>query len=459
MNSLKSFWTCILYFAFACLAFSTPYSDWETSELLESHLTSTELANPLRVIVSGKLALCSHDDRGHILIDASGGLPPYTFSWNNKQETQNRYDLLAGTYTVSIKDMAGMEITERIVIQPPYPLIVELEELNPTQCGTSGSGSAKLRMKAAREGDYTIQWSHGLENELEAKNLAAGNYSVTVSDKYNCSTTLSFDIEENNPITVDIDSTIDINCESGNLRAYVWVDITGGLAPYTINWSTGEKNVKEISIDSGSEVEVVVKDSKGCEQIAKLRVDIPPSEIAGRVEFQYRKLEITTEPEVYVDEKLLFESEISSDFIAWEWDFGDGTVRSEKDPIHVYGSSGTFEVTLRAFDLFGCSSVQTTTIAVKEHQDWLVLPNAFSPNRDGLNDTFKPLINGIADYKLDIFTKWGEHVYSVNGIEQEGWDGTSQGKESPKGIYMYKVSYQTERGKQEQLSGSVTLVR
>lgn len=459
MNSINLFLFCLLYFALASVAFGTKYIDLEPNEFLQPSASTLQYPNQMNVTVSGKLALCSHEEKGHILVDVAGGSPPYTYVWNNKQETQNRYDLLAGTYTVKIRDSAGIETTERIVIQPPFPLLVELMEVSPSHCGTSGSGAAKIQIKMVREGDYTIQWSHGLENKVEAKDLPAGNYSVMVSDKYNCSTTLTFDIKEANPIALEIQSSVDVNCESGDLQAFVWVDISGGTAPYSINWSTGDKDIKEISLKEGSEIEVVVNDSKGCEQKAKLRVELPSSDIAGRVEFQYRKLEITSEPEVYVDEMLVFESQISSDFIAWEWDFGDGSQGVDKDPVHVFSTSGTFEVTLRAFDLFGCSSVQSTTIAVKEHKDWLVLPNAFSPNKDGMNDHFKPLINGIADYKMDIFTKWGEHVYSAKGLEQEGWDGTSQGKESPQGTYMYKVSYETERGRFEQKAGSVTLVR
>lgn len=459
MNTLNSFLTCILCFALAFSAYATTYIDLGTNNLSVLSPRSLKSTNEFKVTVSGKLALCSHEERGHILIDVLGGIPPYSYSWDNKFDTQNRYDLLAGTYTVKVRDNSGLEITERIVIQPPFPLLVELIEFSPSQCGTTGSGTAKIQIKVGREGDYTVQWSHGLENELEATNLATGNYSVSVSDKYNCTTTLTFDIEEINPIKLNLQSTLDINCESGNMHAYVWVDISGGTAPYTINWSSGENNIKEISLKEGSEIGVVVRDSKGCEQKTSMRVELPASEIAGRVAFQYRKLEITTETEIFVNEKLVFESQITDDFIAYEWDFGDGSFGSEKNPIHVFSTSGTFKVTLKAFDLFGCSTVQSTIIAVKEHQDWLVMPNAFSPNRDRLNDNFKPLIHGIADYNMDIFTKWGEHVYSANGLEQAGWDGTSQGKDSPQGIYMYKVSYQTERGKQEQMSGSVTLVR
>jgi hypothetical protein len=137
------------------------------------------------VTVSGQLALCTHADRGHILLDISGGVPPYTFVWNNLQTVQNRYNLLAGTYTVWVKDSQGHEIKEKIVVQPPFPLVIEMAETKDVSC-SNDDGEAKSRSKWVRGEPYKIEWSHGLTDELHAKELAPGTYSVKVSDQFNC---------------------------------------------------------------------------------------------------------------------------------------------------------------------------------------------------------------------------------------------------------------------------------
>jgi hypothetical protein len=112
--------------------------------------------------------------------------------------------------------------------------------------------------------------------------------------------------------------------------------------------------------------------------------------------FEYKKLEFNPEEEILVDDRLKFESRISDDFIAWEWSFGDGTVSTEKDPVHVFKMPGEYEVVLKAYDIFGCSSVQKEEVKVNEVFEYLMMPNAFTPNGDGLNDVFVPKTKGIS---------------------------------------------------------------
>lgn len=73
----------------------------------------------IQVEVTGKLELSSSTERGHILLDVKGGLPPYSFKWNSRQTTQNRVNLQSGTYTVEIKDAAGTKHIEQVIIHPP----------------------------------------------------------------------------------------------------------------------------------------------------------------------------------------------------------------------------------------------------------------------------------------------------------------------------------------------------
>lgn len=88
------------------------------------------------VEVGGKLSLDSHSDKGHIFLNVSGGVPPYTFKWNTKETSQNRTNLSAGTYTVLINDSEGSVFTQRVVIQPPFPLILNSVEKNGSLCGS-----------------------------------------------------------------------------------------------------------------------------------------------------------------------------------------------------------------------------------------------------------------------------------------------------------------------------------
>ncbi|MFD2035801.1 gliding motility-associated C-terminal domain-containing protein [Belliella marina] len=413
----------------------------------------------IEVHVSGKLALCNHDERGHIVLDVQGGVEPYSFRWNNNDTTQNRYDLYSGTYTVFIKDSRGTEHRERIVVQPPFPLIVEMEEITHAACANSKSGSAKINVKVGRGEPYRVEWSHGLLNRMEAENLPAGDYTVTVYDSFNCSTSISFSIG-NMPGTLQaaIENTLDVDCANGEKKGVAWVRVSGGNPPYKFKWNNGEEG-NEINFFKSTEVSVEVTDANGCMVAEEVKVTFPDFVANARLDFNYRKLEINTGSNVYANDPIQFESYIADEFISWEWDFGDGGNSGEKDPVHVFRQAGQFEVKLTAFDIFGCASEETNRVQVQSNGEVVVIPNAFTPNGDGLNDRFLPVMKGVSNFEMNIFNQWGEHIYAEAGLEIQGWDGFYRGNLLPQGNYVYKITYTSPDGKLVNKTGGVTLIR
>ena len=141
-----------MYFpAFAQFSFEVPNS---ANQRILSY-------NSIQVEVSGKLALCSHSEKGHINLDIKGGTPPYTFRWNTNETTQNRTNLFAGTYTVEITDATGFKHIEKIVVQPPFPLILNPVEKKDASCGSGNDGSAKISVKIGRGEPYKVKWRNG----------------------------------------------------------------------------------------------------------------------------------------------------------------------------------------------------------------------------------------------------------------------------------------------------------
>ncbi len=91
----------------------------------------------------------------------------------------------------------------------------------------------------------------------------------------------------------------------------------------------------------------------------------------------------------------------------------------------------------------------------------LFIPDAFSPNGDGLNDVFHPVVNenyDIADYELYIFDRYGRILFSTNDY-MEGWDGTIRGANAPIGVYNYLIIVKGKSGKQNRHQGHLTLIR
>ncbi len=88
------------------------------------------------------------------------------------------------------------------------------------------------------------------------------------------------------------------------------------------------------------------------------------------------------------------------------------------------------------------------------------MPNAFSPNGDGLNDVFRPvtLPEKISTFSMYVYDRWGQQVFFINNI-QHGWDGTIYGNPAQIGGYVYVVKYGNPSGVVREKRGMVIVVR
>jgi gliding motility-associated-like protein len=83
----------------------------------------------------------------------------------------------------------------------------------------------------------------------------------------------------------------------------------------------------------------------------------------------------------------------------------------------------------------------------------------FCNGLDGLNDTLIPKIKAVSSFTMDVFNTWGERIYSTNGLESKGWDGTSNGQILPASNYLYRITYVSSDGRQFEKTGVITLIR
>ena len=145
----------------------------------------------------------------------------------------------------------------------------------------------------------------------------------------------------------------------------------------------------------------------------------------------------------------------------YKWLFGDGdsllTVRSDTTVSHIYNNSGTYIVQLIAYNQYGCTD--TATQQVRALIVPLVdVPNAFTPNNDGINDFVSVKGYGIAKMDWKIFNRWGTLIYkSVS--PKVGWNGRYKGVLQPQDVYTYVLDIEFTDGKKYQKKGDITLLR
>src|SRR5205807_7652026 len=103
-------------------------------------------------------------------------------------------------------------------------------------------------------------------------------------------------------------------------------------------------------------------------------------------------------------------------------------------------NSGTYSI--RALDSFSCSRNFLVDVTIKNCLDCpIYIPNAFTPNDDGLNDILKAKINcPVTYFSLKVFNRWGQKIFESN-TPDKGWNGLYQNKKVPPGVYIYVLQY------------------
>lgn len=166
--------------------------------------------------------------------------------------------------------------------------------------------------------------------------------------------------------------------------------------------------------------------------------------------------------EAEVGQNVMFTNESSGQNLHYIWSFGDGSNSSEENPIHVYNSenSENYNVILTASDDAGCQDKYSLPVPVVDNHV-LYVPNSFTPNEDGVNDIFLPIVTNVSSYHLVIYDRRGGLVFSTDNPE-EGWEGKyADGKECPSGIYTYYINYIRYNNLRQELikTGTINLIR
>lgn len=144
---------------------------------------------------------------------------------------------------------------------------------------------------------------------------------------------------------------------------------------------------------------------------------------------------------------------------SWFWDFGDGTTSTQAQPVHEYTEEGEYFVTLRIIDHNGCERIYHLKEIVVTQDIRILLPNAFTPNGDGLNDEFFATSTLITDLEIEIFDRWGKLIYRSEDLNFR-WNGRkAEGDAWPEGAYVYKVRAVGYDGSIIRKSGTVTILR
>ena len=230
---------------------------------------------------------------------------------------------------------------------------------------------------------------------------------------------------------------------------------------YATNWTFGDGNTSTLLSPTNTyltagiyTVTLEVITPLGCakDTVFNNLVEVLPSPDAG---FSFSPASPSN-----LDPTVTFQDE-SALGAAWFWDFGTGDQTRNRNPVYTFPDTGFFDVTQIVTHLSGCQDTLVQRIDIRPEVRYY-LPNAFTPNNDGLNDTYfgKGFLVGITNFEMTIWNRWGEQVFLTND-PNEGWNGRHKntGQPAPNDTYVVVVSFTGPRGQLYQFQGSATVIR
>lgn len=176
----------------------------------------------------------------------------------------------------------------------------------------------------------------------------------------------------------------------------------------------------------------------------------------------YLKADFSVYEDNCPNEPVAFTSTAEGKIKAYNWDFGDGGIATDKDPTHIYAApyqQTAYAVHYTVTDSFNCQQTAIKPINVYS-SCYLAVPTAFTPNGDGKNDVFR-VLNAVKaeDLELLVFNRWGQLVFKTANWKQ-GWDGKLNGALQPTAVYVWFLRYTNrDTKKRVEQKGTVALIR
>ncbi|MBI1224968.1 MAG: T9SS type A sorting domain-containing protein [Bacteroidetes bacterium] len=245
--------------------YSVVVTDGENCEATKT-VTITQ-PNPLQVNASTTAQSAPGVNNGTATANPQGGTGNYTFQWSNGENSQTITDLSPGNYTVVVTDENGCQKMQTVTVNVFGCAVSATINAQDATCNGSDNGSASINLTNAAA-PTTFLWSNGAQTQT-ATDLAPGNYSVTASDGNGCEVVADVEISEPNPLTPNATTTglTAINVNDGTATA----SPTGGTAPFSFEWSTGETSASITGLSSANYT-VSIEDANGCTAVQTVPV-------------------------------------------------------------------------------------------------------------------------------------------------------------------------------------------
>lgn len=353
---------------------------------------------------------------------------------------------ISGSYSMDFSSVIGCDSTHTIVLN----ILPEIEinfDIIPTCLGeSSGEMSATVTGGAP---PYSYAWSTG-DNSNTINELSVDTYTLTVTDDNNCTQEKDADIGLTGASGFTIETT-DVNC-FGDTNGSLLVQTLNEELSFSLDGISYSQNTTFNNLVPNTYT-VFVQDAAGCIYVEEALI----------IEPDLLTIVLPRDTLLRLGSSLIINPTLSrNDSLTFLWTPAiylncDTCLQTISTPFQstIY--------TLTAQDTFGCSAFESMQIAVNSERE-IFMPNAFSPNNDGVNDVLYPFGNEsvVQVSSFRIYDRWGNLLHDKINFSIDdndfGWDGFFGGKRMQTGVYIYVLEVNFIDGDTVIFKGNVNLL-
>ena len=237
---------------------------------------------PFQMIPKVTHSNCKGEANGVIAFDASGGDKPYIFEIEGKPAEEINHGFAAGIYSIKATDINGCELTRQAQVLEPEKILEATGETTDVNCHGMSNGTVILKVSGGTPG-YKYLWSNDAVTK-DLTNAKAGTYTVTITDRHECSIERTFVINQPLEGLTMTYTHQDITCHGGD-DGSITVVPSGGTEPYIITWSNKSKALSQEKLKAGNYT-VNITDKNNCLVTETILLSEPETgiEISAEVE-------------------------------------------------------------------------------------------------------------------------------------------------------------------------------
>lgn len=400
---------------------------------------------------------------------AQGGTGAHTYLWNPGNlygSTVQVNPTVTTVYYLNVYDSKNCTLAPyQVTVNVNPPISITINSSNSGICpGTTAQITPTVN---GGDGNYSYLWLPGGSKgaSIYVANLSIPTYSFFVSDA--CGSPPAFEVINLNLFPVTRPTCVITNTSGCLPLCAEFINTTPGSSNAIWNYGdkpfekTGDQTFYCYDRSGQYNLKLSVTDSNSCKASYTYTNAVQV--------FEKPKSDYILSPELITmnnAENVLFHN-LSDNATEYKWYVNNDFISSNFDTYYSFRDTGFYDIKLVSKNSYQCKDSVIRSMKVFEGFSFY-MPNAFSPNADGLNDVLLP--KGVAlqseGYSFEVFNKWGHRIFETNQIDV-GWDGgikleyddPKYGTCNPNDVYVWKILVTDNTQVKHEYTGTVLVLR